>query len=173
MVPSEVAVGAHGPFCAGRICGIVSRMTEHRFFDELWLPRPRAEVFPFFADARNLGVITPPWLSFEVLTPSPIGMRAGALIDYRLRFRGLPLRWRTEITVWEPPSRFVDRQLRGPYRLWHHAHTFEERDGGTLCRDEVRYAVLGGEWVNRLFVRRDVGRIFAFRRQKLLELFAR
>lgn len=148
-------------------------MHEHTFRDEIWLPRPRTEVFPFFADARNLAVITPPWVRFETLTPTPIDMRPGALIDYRIRLHGFPMRWRTEIETWEPPFRFTDRQLRGPYRLWHHTHTFEERDGGTLCRDEVRYAVWGGALVERFFVRGDIRRIFAFRREKLTELFSR
>ncbi len=138
-------------------------MTEHTFHAELWLPRPRPEVFAFFAEARNLEAITPPWLKFEVLTPAPIEMRAGTLIDYRLRLHGIPIRWRTEITLWEPPVRFADTQLRGPYRLWVHTHTFEEKDGGTLCRDDVRYAVPGGALIERLFVRRDVERIFAHR----------
>jgi ligand-binding SRPBCC domain-containing protein len=146
-------------------------MTEHTFEAELWLPRPRAEVFPFFADAHNLQAITPPWLHFEILTPAPIAMRAGALIDYRIRLRGLPLRWRTEIELWEPPFRFVDNQVRGPYRRWHHTHTFEERAGGTLCRDLVRYAVLGGVLVNRFFVRPDVERIFAYRGEQLRKRF--
>jgi ligand-binding SRPBCC domain-containing protein len=144
---------------------------EFVFTDELWLPRSREETFPFFADARNLQRITPPWLHFEVLTPGPIVLRPGALIDYRLKVHGFPLRWRTEITEWEPPQRFVDTQLRGPYRLWHHTHTFESRDGGTLCGDRVRYRVPGGRLVNTLFVRRDVERIFAYRRQVLGEVF--
>jgi ligand-binding SRPBCC domain-containing protein len=138
---------------------------------ELWLPRPAAEVFPFFADARNLQAITPDWLNFEVLTPGPIEIKAGALIDYKLRVRGLPLRWRTHIKAWEPPHRFVDEQLRGPYRQWIHEHTFFERDGGTVARDLVRYAVFGGALINAIFVRHDVERIFAFRRAKLLEQF--
>lgn len=138
---------------------------------ELWLPRSREEVFPFFAEARNLETLTPPWLRFEVLTPAPITMRAGALIDYRLRVHGVPLRWRTEIAEWRPPERFVDVQLRGPYRLWHHTHTFEAREGGTLCGDRVRYWPRGGALINWLLVRRDVERIFAFRRRRLQELF--
>lgn len=140
---------------------------------ELWLPRPRGEVFAFFADAHNLQAITPPWLRFEVLTPAPILMGPGALIDYRIRLRGIPIGWRTEITEWVPNTRFVDVQLRGPYRLWHHTHLFEDRDGGTLCQDQVRYWPLGGALVNWLFVRRDVEQIFAFRAQRLSELFAR
>ena len=142
-------------------------MTVHTYQAELWLPRPRPEVFAFFADARNLEAITPPWLKFEVLTPAPIAMRAGTLIDYRLRLHGFPIRWRTEITLWEPPVRFADTQLRGPYRLWEHTHTFVEKDGGTLCRDEVRYAVPGGALIERLFVRRDVEKIFAFRQETM------
>ena len=94
-------------------------------------------------------------------------MRAGTLIDYRLRLHGFPIRWRTEITLWEPPVRFADTQLRGPYRLWEHTHTFVEKDGGTLCRDEVRYAVPGGALIERLFVRRDVEKIFAFRQETM------
>ena len=145
-------------------------MAERSFAAEQWLPRPRAEVFPFFADAANLERLTPPWLSFRILTPRPVAMAAGALIDYRLRIRGVPVRWRTRIAVWEPPDRFVDEQLRGPYRLWVHEHTFAERDGGTLCRDQVRYAVPGGALVDRLLVRPDVERIFAWRRRALAEL---
>ena len=138
---------------------------------QLWLPAPRERVFAFFADAGNLEILTPPWLNFEILTPRPIPMHPGALIDYRIRLRGLPLRWRTEIAEWQPPERFVDRQLRGPYRQWVHEHRFVERDGGTDCLDVVRYAVLGGALVDRLFVRRDVEKIFAYRREKMQELF--
>lgn len=147
-------------------------MKEFTLHTELWLPRPRSEVFPFFADARNLEALTPPWLRFEVLTPGPIDLKPGALIDYRIRVHGLPIRWRTEITEWNPTYRFVDVQLRGPYTLWHHTHTFEERDGGTLCTDDVRYRPPGGALVNWLFVRRDVERIFAYRRERMLALFA-
>jgi ligand-binding SRPBCC domain-containing protein len=146
-------------------------MREHDITVEQWLPRPLAELFPFFADAANLERITPPWLSFHVLTPAPVEMRPGALIDYRLKVRGIPLRWRTRIAVWEPPGRFVDEQVRGPYRRWVHEHTFLERAGGTLCRDHVRYAVPGGELVHRWLVRPDVERIFAYRQQALARLF--
>lgn len=142
---------------------------EHK--TSLWLPRSREEIFPFFADAGNLQAITPPWLDFQVLTPD-VEICAGALIDYRLKVHGIPLRWRTRIDVWEPPYRFVDEQLRGPYRLWHHEHVFEEADGGTMCRDHVRYAMIGGALINRLFVRRDVESIFAFRQQRLQQMFS-
>jgi hypothetical protein len=145
---------------------------EFRLQSETWLPRRQSEIFPFFAEARNLQELTPPWLKFEVLTPAPIVMRPGALIDYRITVHGLPLRWRTEITDWDSPHRFVDVQLRGPYTLWHHTHTFEERDGGTLCGDVVRYRPRGGTLINWLFVRRDVERIFCYRQQRMKELFA-
>ena len=146
-------------------------MRVREFHSELWLPLPPGQLFPFFADAGNLEAITPPWLKFEVVTPMPIEMRAGALIDYRLRVRGLPLRWRTRIEVWEPPHRFVDVQLRGPYRLWEHEHRFEAKDGGTLAVDHVRYAVAFDWLVHRWLVRPDVERNFAYRAQAMRERF--
>ena len=139
---------------------------------ELWLPRPPEEVFSFFADAANLDAITPPWLHFHTITPQPIEMREGTLIDYRLRVHGVPLRWRTLISVWEPPFGFVDEQLRGPYRLWHHEHTFEAHEGGTLARDRVRYAVLFDSVVHRWLVRPDIEKIFQYRTKALLKRFA-
>jgi len=139
---------------------------------EQWLPRVLPEVFTFFADAGNLDALTPGWLRFEILTPHPVTMHVGALIDYRLRLRGLPIRWQSEISEWSPPHRFVDEQRHGPYRLWHHTHTFEARDGGTVVRDIVRYDVPGGAVVNALFVQRDLRKIFAHRQQRLGELFA-
>lgn len=146
-------------------------MKEFIFEAETYLARARSEVFPFFAEARNLQTLTPPWLKFEVLTPSPIILRPGALIDYRITVHGIPIRWRTEITEWDPPHRFVDVQLSGPYTLWHHTHTFEERDGGTVCADRVRYRPRGGALIHWLFVRRDVQGIFQYRQQRLNELF--
>jgi ligand-binding SRPBCC domain-containing protein len=132
------------------------------------LPAAPAEVFPFFGDARNLEAITPPWLGFRVVTPEPIAMGPGTLIEYRLRLHGVPLRWRTKIAVWDPPHRFVDVQLSGPYKMWHHTHDFVEApDGsGTLIRDTVRYALpFGplGELAHRALVHRDLDRIFDFR----------
>ena len=138
---------------------------------EQWLPRGIEEVFEYFADAYRLEDITPPWLHFHVVTPKPVAMFAGATIDYRLKLHGLPIRWRSEISVWEPPFRFVDRQLRGPYRLWHHEHTFQSRDDGTLVTDRVEYSVPGGPLVHRLFVRGDLERIFTFRRDQLARHF--
>ena len=147
-------------------------MRVHEFKFELWLPPPPAELFPVFTDAANLDALTPPWLHFHIVTPPPIEMKAGALIDYRLRVHGLPLRWRTRINVWQPPHRFVDEQLRGPYRQWIHEHTFEARDGGTLARDHVRYAVPLDFLLHRWFVRPDIERIFKFRMEVLRNRFA-
>jgi ligand-binding SRPBCC domain-containing protein len=147
-------------------------MRLHDFQSELWLPLPPAELFPFFADAANLQALTPPWLHFRIVTPAPIAMREGALMDYHLRVHGLPLRWRTRINAWEPPRRFVDEQIRGPYRQWIHEHTFEVRDGGTLARDRVRYAVPLDFLVHRWFVQPDIERIFQFRAEALQKRFA-
>lgn len=147
-------------------CGVV------RLTCRLWLPQPRDEVFPFFADAAQLETLTPPWLHFQILTPMPIEMHAGRRIDYRLRLRGLPLRWQSEITAWDPPRAFVDEQRRGPYRLWRHRHLFTESDGGADVIDEVDYAVPGGACIDRLLVRGDLRRIFTYRHHKLRERFA-
>jgi ligand-binding SRPBCC domain-containing protein len=129
---------------------------------------PLEEVFAFYGDARNLERITPPWLGFEVTTPAPVAMGVGTLIEYRLKLHRVPVRWRTRIEVWEPPRRFVDVQVRGPYSLWEHTHTFEE-DGPetTIIRDRVRYSIpFGplGELAERLLVRRDLREIFDYRR---------
>jgi ligand-binding SRPBCC domain-containing protein len=141
-------------------------MKVHTLTREQFLDRPPSEVFPFFADAHNLEAITPPLLGFRVVTERPIEMRAGALIQYRLRLRGLSLDWLTRIDEWEPGVRFVDTQLAGPYRLWHHTHSFDSQGGGTLMRDVVRYALPAwplGELAAPL-VRRELAAIFDFRR---------
>ena len=137
------------------------------------LPLPVDDVFPFFADAMNLEQITPPWLHFHVVTPPPIEMFAGRLIDYRLKIHGVPVGWRTKIECWDPPHRFTDVQLRGPYRYWRHEHEFEQTDAGTRCLDRVRYGVPGGSIVHSLLVRRDVQAIFAYREKMLLQVFDR
>ena len=147
-------------------------MTTHVLSREQVLPAAPDEIFPFFADALNLEAITPPLLRFEVTTPAPIEMQVGTLIQYRLRLRGIPVRWLTSIQAWEPPHRFVDVQVRGPYALWHHTHTFEPHRDGTLMRDVVRYALpFGplGEVAHRLVVRGDLERIFDFRHQALTQ----
>lgn len=142
-----------------------------RLTTALFIARPLEETFAFFADAANLQWITPPWLDFRILTPLPIAMREGALIDYRIRLRGVPIHWRTEITTWAPPLRFVDEQVRGPYRLWRHAHTFREVPGGTLADDTVDYLVPGGPLVDALFVRGELDRIFRHRQHATLDAF--
>jgi ligand-binding SRPBCC domain-containing protein len=147
---------------------MVNPVNVHVLEREQLIARPREEVFAFFADAYNLQALTPPWLGFNIRTPGPIEMRPGALIVYRMRLHGLPVRWLTEIEEWEPEARFVDRQVRGPYSLWHHTHTFEDREGATLMRDRVRYALpLGplGELARLVLVDSDLRRIFDFRRE--------
>lgn len=136
------------------------------------LQAPREAVFGFFADATQLQRITPPWLHFRIVTPPPIEMAEGTLIDYRLRLHGFPIRWRTLISEWSPQERFVDEQIRGPYRQWHHTHDFEATPRGTLVRDTVRYRVPAGWLIERFFVRRQLRRIFNFRRDALEQIFA-
>ena len=148
---------------------------EHLLTREQILPGDPDEVFRFFADAFNLEAITPPWLRFRVLTPGPVHMAPGALIQYRLELHRIPIRWLTRIETWVAGERFVDVQVRGPYRLWHHTHTFEAHDGGTLVRDRVRYALpLGplGEVAHGLLVRRDLERIFDFRQESVARILA-
>lgn len=150
-------------------------MRLHRLEREQLVHGSVQEVFAFFAEARNLERITPGWLGFEVVTPEPIRMGPGTLIDYRLRLRGVPLRWTSRIEEWETERAFVDRQVRGPYRVWQHRHEFEARAEGTVVRDRVRYALpLGplGELARIAVVRRDLERIFDFRRQAVQRLFA-
>ena len=146
-------------------------MVTHEFKSKIWLPRPIEEVFAFFSDPANLDSITPAWLSFQMLTPQPLEMRVGTLLDYRLRVRGFPVRWRSRITAWEPPRRFVDEQIRGPYRLWVHEHSFEIQNAGTLVRDHVRYAVPFDWLLHKPVVRPDVERIFAYRTKCLQRRF--
>lgn len=147
-------------------------MKEQVLETKVWLPRLPQEVFPFFADAANLDAITPPWLHFKIRCELPIQMKVGASIAYSIRIHGIPIRWRTNIARWEPPFCFVDEQVRGPYQLWHHTHTFAAQDGGTLCTDRVRYKHLGGSLIERFLVRPDVEKIFAFRQMKLVTIFA-
>lgn len=137
------------------------------------LPGDLHSVFSFFADPINLEAITPPWLRFRVLGSSTERVEEGTTIDYKLRLRGLPIRWQSVISRWEPPYRFVDSQVVGPYRSWVHLHTFEEIDGGVLVKDHVDYEVPGGAIVNRLFVRRDLEKIFSFRQERIAALLGR
>lgn len=140
---------------------------------EVTLPVSREQLFKFFSDAFQLEQITPPWLNFRVQTEAPINIAPGTLIDYKLRLRGIPIRWRTEIATWDPPQSFTDRQLKGPYYLWDHFHTFETVEGGTLVKDRVKYRVPGGALTNFLLVQNDLKRIFRYRRQRMIELFGK
>ena len=137
---------------------------------DIWLPRPTDEVFAFFANAANLEALTPPWLHFRILNPD-IVISQGVLIDYALRIRGVPLRWQSEISRWDPPRSFVDEQRRGPYRRWVHTHTFAAERGGTRVADSVEFEVPFG-WLVGGFVRRDVKKIFEFRQQALATIFS-
>lgn len=150
-------------------------MAEHILKSSLTVPRPRAEVFDFFADAENLERITPPELRFEILTQTPFRIEKGSLIDYKLRLRGIPIKWRTEITDWEPPLRFVDEQLSGPYRQWIHRHVFTEIDADTtLIEDEVRYRLplepLGD--IALFIVERELKYIFDYRQAAVAKLLS-
>lgn len=152
-----------------RTSGVPERVLER----EVWLPRAITPVFGFFADAANLNGLTPPWLHLRIVTPAPINMRAGAIIDYRIRLHGVPIRWRTQITVWSPPTRFTDEQVRGPYTKWVHEHIFEPCTlggrPGTRCIDRVTYAHAGGELLERCLVRPDLNRIFDYREARFKE----
>lgn len=148
-------------------------MTVQRLEREQVVRRPLKDVFAFFARAENLERITPPWLSFRVLTPGPIAMASGTLIDYRLRLHGLPVRWTSRIELWEEDRRFVDQQVDGPYRFWRHLHEFVPVGHSTCVRDRVEYALPLG-WAGRLLglpvVRRDLSRIFDYRRGAVARL---
>jgi ligand-binding SRPBCC domain-containing protein len=139
---------------------------------EQWLPKSIDEVFLFFSRPENLQVLTPAWLDFRMVE-APEALAAGSLIRYRLRWHGVPIRWITEISQWNPPHGFVDREVRGPYALWNHEHWFAEREGGTTMRDRVTYAMPFG-WLGSLAhrpVTRDVERLFDFRAEAMCRLF--
>ncbi len=136
--------------------------------------RPLDEVFAFFSRPENLGVLTPKEVGFRILTPSPIAMQSGAVIDYTIRVFGIRTRWTTLITDFVPRSRFVDVQLKGPYAYWHHEHRFTETDDGTLITDVIHYAMpLGflGSIVQRLFVKPRLNVIFNYRADEIEKLF--
>ena len=150
-------------------------MAEHILTRTLTLDRPIAEAFEFFGDAANLERITPPELGFHIITPQPIDIKQGVLIDYQLKLHGIPIKWRTEISVWEPPFRFVDQQLRGPYSQWIHTHTFTEIEPNkTQIDDEVRYRLplepLGD--IAHFIVAGQLKYIFDYRQKIVAELLS-
>jgi ligand-binding SRPBCC domain-containing protein len=148
-----------------------------RLFEKtVWIPAARERVFDFFCRAENLQLLTPKWLDFKILTPLPMEMRPGARIDYRITLYGVPVVWKTAISGWEPPRRFEDTQLKGPYRVWIHEHLFEPDNQGTRMTDRIRYLPRGGllePLIDSLFVRSRLDRIFTFRERALQELFSR
>ena len=150
-------------------------MKLHVLQREQRVPYPADEVFAFFACPENLARITPPLLDVRILTPSPVTMKEGTLIDYTLRLWGIPLHWRTLITRFDSPLGFIDEQLKGPYLFWHHAHTFREDDRGTVIGDEVRYVLpygLLGDLVHAAYVKRSLDRIFDHRAQVIAQIFS-
>jgi ligand-binding SRPBCC domain-containing protein len=144
----------------------------YRLSADMVVPNAIEDVFAFFAEPENLEAITPPWLRFRVLRAAPPEVGEGTLIDYRLRLHGLPLRWRSAIRAWDPPRGFVDEQVRGPYRAWHHEHAFREVDGGTAVRDRVAFALPRGGRLVAAFVARDLRSIFRHRQRVLAARFA-
>jgi len=138
---------------------------------EQHLRAPLQEVFPFFANPENLELLTPKFLHFEIVTPRPIEMRIGQRIEYRIRLRGLPMKWISEITAFEPLCRFVDEQIKGPYSMWHHEHRFIADGDGTRVIDHVRYKVFGGKLIAKLLVEPDLERIFEHRADVLAKRF--
>jgi ligand-binding SRPBCC domain-containing protein len=134
-------------------------------------PDTAERVFQFLSDTNNLEIVVPPWLGLRTLTSRPIDMGIATRIDYRLRIHGVPARWESEVISWEPPRRFVYEQRRGPFRYWMHEHTFLDCKDGTMARDNVDYAVPGGRLVHSLFVRRDLERVFRYRRARLISTF--
>lgn len=136
-----------------------------------WVPRPLEEVFRFFSQPENLQTLTPSHVRFQLLSDTPVDMREGLELSYKLRVKGIPIRWTSRITVWDPPHAFADIQLKGPYRTWDHTHTFERDGSGTRVVDEVHYSAPGFRWMERHLVRPDIRKIFAFRHHTLETLF--
>ena len=146
-------------------------MAEHIIDQSFTIGQSKEDIFEFFASAENLERLTPPWLNFKILSALPIDMDAGTVIEYQIKLHGIPIRWESEITLWDPPHNFCDVQRKGPYRKWVHEHIFETSDVGTLVRDRVNYEVIGGNLINKLFVKKDLDKIFNYRQATLLSIF--
>lgn len=141
---------------------------------ECLIKKPIEEVFSFFSKAENLDLITPEELQFRILTPLPVNMQKGALIDYKIKIYGVPFKWRTEITEWLPPFKFVDTQIKGPYSVWMHTHTFTPHPEGTIVKDEIEYLSRGWilePFIQKLFVKKNLEHIFDYRQKKLKLIF--
>ena len=146
-------------------------MAEHIIDQSFTIGQSKEDIFEFFASAENLERLTPPWLNFKILSALPIDMDAGTVIEYQIKLHGIPIRWESEITLWDPPHSFCDVQRKGPYRRWVHEHIFDTSDVGTLVRDRVNYEVIGGNLINKLFVKKDLDKIFNYRQATLLSIF--
>ncbi|MFN0158165.1 MAG: SRPBCC family protein [Bacteroidota bacterium] len=149
-------------------------MKVYQLRKEQFVGRPLTEVFSFFERPGNLAAITPPSMEFRIVTPPPIVMKEGALFEYSVRVMGIRMRWKSLISQYTPPFRFVDEQVKGPYSFWHHTHTFTEVHGGTLIGDEVRYAIpfgMIGRITHRLAVSRQLEHIFSLRSQVMCTMF--
>lgn len=150
-------------------------MSQFKFTSIQEIDRPLNEVFDFFSRAENLEHLTPDWLDFKILTPLPIEMKTGTLIDYQIKLYGIPLKWKTQITKWDPPFCFVDSQIKGPYSVWIHEHKIEEHDGKTIMKDIVDYDIPAGflkSLVNKVFVSKQIQSIFEYRRKSIEKYFA-
>lgn len=147
---------------------------QHEFLSETWFTQNKEEIFPFFVEAKNLEKLTPDFLKFKVLSKSSQTIQEGTIIDYKLSLYGVPMKWKTLIKDWSPSKQFVDTQLKGPYKLWHHTHDFIDFAGGTLMRDRVLYRIPFG-WIGNLggtlFVQFNVKKIFAYRQKVMSKIF--
>ena len=146
-------------------------MAEHIIDQSFSIGQSKEDIFDFFASAENLERLTPPWLNFKIISSLPINMDVGTVIEYEIKLHGIPIRWESEITLWDPPHRFCDIQRKGPYKKWVHEHIFETSDVGTLVKDKVNYEVIGGNLINKLFVKNDLAKIFNYRQATLLTIF--
>lgn len=147
-------------------------MKRRTFLDEFTVRRPLEKTFEFFSSAENLQLITPPELCFKILTPSPIKIVEGALLDYRLKLHGVPFSWQTRIALWNPPHEFIDQQSKGPYAFWSHHHRFEAVEPNlTSVKDQVVYQLpfepLGG--LGHFFIKKQIQKIFAYRRKAITQ----
>lgn len=151
------------------------QISSNQLIAEQWVPKKISEVFPFFADPKNLEALTPPWLNFRITSQTTPTTELGTLIEYQLRMRGIPMKWKSEITEWIPNERFADNQLIGPYRKWYHVHRFVEKDGGTLLLDTVDFILPMGIFgkIALPLVKRDLTKIFNHRLKVIENLFSK